>query len=128
VFDLGIQELIVIFVVALIVFGPKRLPELGKTLGKGLFELKKAMEGIKEQINEEAESTHTPANILPAQEEKKDAENAHSDSAYTPPQGPSAHEGQETEGGASAGSEKEGIHAATDKTGQERKEDSVNDR
>jgi len=60
VFDLGIQELIVIFVVALIVFGPKRLPELGKTLGKGLFELKKAMEGIKEQMSEEAESTHTP--------------------------------------------------------------------
>jgi sec-independent protein translocase protein TatB len=126
VFDLGIQELIVIFVVALIVFGPKRLPELGKTLGKGLFELKKAMEGIKEQISEEAESAHTPTNTLSSQEEKKDEGNAQSDSAYTPPQGPSAHEGQETEGSASAGSEGERVDPAIDKTKQERKEDTVN--
>lgn len=55
-FDLGIQELVVIFVVALIVFGPKRLPELGRTLGKGILELRKAMEGIREQIHAEAES------------------------------------------------------------------------
>ncbi|NIR25464.1 MAG: twin-arginine translocase TatA/TatE family subunit, partial [Gammaproteobacteria bacterium] len=33
-FDLGIQELVVIFVVALLVFGPKRLPELARTMGK----------------------------------------------------------------------------------------------
>ncbi len=54
-FDLGIQELIVIFVVALLVFGPKRLPELGKSLGKGLAELRRAMEGVKEQIHAESE-------------------------------------------------------------------------
>ncbi len=47
------QELIVIFVVALVVFGPKRLPELGRTLGKGLNELKKSMSGLKEQIDDE---------------------------------------------------------------------------
>jgi TatA/E family protein of Tat protein translocase len=128
VFDLGIQELIVIFVVALIVFGPKRLPELGKTLGKGLFELKKAMEGIKDQINEEAESSHTPANTLPLQEGKKDEENVHTDTAYAPPQGPPVNEGQKTERGVSVGSEGEKVDHATDKTGQERKEDTVNDR
>ena len=127
-FDLGIQELIVIFVVALIVFGPKRLPELGKTLGKGLFELKKAMEGIKEQMSEEAETTHTPTNALILQEEKKDEGNTQSDSSYTPPQSPPGHEGQETEGGVSAGSEGERVEHATDKTGQERKEDTVNGR
>jgi len=115
VFDLGIQELIDIFVVALIVFGPKRLPELGRTLGKGLFELKKAMEGIKEQMSEEAETTHTPTN-------------AQSDSAYALPQSPPGHEGQETEGGVSAGSEGERVEHATDKAGQERKEDTVNGR
>ena len=54
-FDLGFQELIVIFIVALLVFGPKRLPELGKSLGKALAELKKAAEGVRDQIN--AEST-----------------------------------------------------------------------
>jgi len=128
VFDLGIQELIVIFVVALIVFGPKRLPELGRTLGKGLFELKKAMEGIKDQINEEAGSTHTPMNTLPSQEEKKNEGNAQSDSAYAPPEGPPVNERREAEEDVPVGSEGEKVDPATDKTGQERKEDTVNGR
>ena len=51
-FDLGTQELIVIFVVAFLVFGPKRLPELGRTLGKGIRELKSAMRGVKESLDE----------------------------------------------------------------------------
>jgi len=55
-FDLGTQELIVIFIVALLVFGPKRLPELGRTLGRGITELKAALYGVKEKI-EEAETT-----------------------------------------------------------------------
>lgn len=52
-FDIGMQELILIFVVALLVFGPKRLPELGRTIGKGMAELKKAMYGVKEQMDSE---------------------------------------------------------------------------
>ncbi|MGO9377212.1 MAG: Sec-independent protein translocase protein TatB [Dissulfurispiraceae bacterium] len=52
-FDFGIQELILIFVVALVVFGPKRLPEIAHAMGKGLAEMKKAMSGVKEQINAE---------------------------------------------------------------------------
>lgn len=51
-FDLGAQELIVIFIVAFLVFGPKRLPELGRTLGKGIRELKDAMRQMKESIEE----------------------------------------------------------------------------
>jgi sec-independent protein translocase protein TatA len=39
---LGVQEMIVILIVALIIFGPKKLPELGKSLGKGIAEFKKA--------------------------------------------------------------------------------------
>ena len=45
-FDLGTQELIVIFIVAFLVFGPKKLPELGRTLGKGIRDLKAAMRGV----------------------------------------------------------------------------------
>jgi TatA/E family protein of Tat protein translocase len=51
-FDLGTQELIVIFIVAFLVFGPKKLPELGRTLGKGLRELKTAMRGVTESFEE----------------------------------------------------------------------------
>ncbi len=51
-FDLGAQELIVIFIVAFLVFGPKRLPELGRTLGKGMKELKSAMRNVKASLEE----------------------------------------------------------------------------
>ena len=45
--QLGFPELIVIFVIALLVFGPKKLPELGKSLGKSLREFKRATDDIK---------------------------------------------------------------------------------
>lgn len=54
-FDLGLQELIVIFVVALLVFGPRRLPELARTMGKGLGQLRKAMFELKHEVEKEME-------------------------------------------------------------------------
>src|SRR5436190_19283516 len=45
--NLGFQEMIVILVIALLVFGPKKLPELGKSLGKGIREFKKATNDLK---------------------------------------------------------------------------------
>lgn len=51
-FDLGTQELIVIFIVAFLVFGPKKLPELGRTLGKGIRELKSAMRNVQNSFDE----------------------------------------------------------------------------
>jgi len=50
---IGFSELLIILVIALIVIGPKRLPEVAKTLGKGLAEFKRAMEDIKNTVNEE---------------------------------------------------------------------------
>ncbi len=70
-FDLGMQELILIFIVALLIFGPKRLPELGKTIGKGMRELKAALRGAQDSI------TDSETNIL---EEIKDAETSIKDS------------------------------------------------
>ena len=53
--SLGIPELILIFVVALLVFGPKRLPEIGRTLGKALGEFKKATDDLKNTIEREVQ-------------------------------------------------------------------------
>jgi TatA/E family protein of Tat protein translocase len=52
-FGLGVPELIVIFVIALIVFGPKKLPDLGKALGRGIAEFKRASQEVKETIETE---------------------------------------------------------------------------
>ncbi len=51
--NIGFPELVVIFVVALLVFGPRKLPELGKTLGKGLAEFKRASNELKRTWEDE---------------------------------------------------------------------------
>ena len=53
--SIGMPELILIFIVALLVFGPKKLPELGKSLGRGLAEFKRASEDLKKTIEDEIE-------------------------------------------------------------------------
>jgi sec-independent protein translocase protein TatA len=50
-FNVGPTELMVILVLALIVFGPKKLPEMGKSIGKGLKEFRKAQTEIKREIS-----------------------------------------------------------------------------
>ena len=49
-FGIGLPELIIIAIIALIVVGPKKLPDLAKTLGKGFSEFKKATEGITDDL------------------------------------------------------------------------------
>ena len=56
---IGVPELIVIFVIALLVFGPKKLPDLGKSLGKGLREFKRATEDIKSTWEEQIKDAET---------------------------------------------------------------------
>lgn len=51
--NLGMQEIIVIFLLALIFFGPRKLPEIGKSLGKGLAEFKKASNDLRRTWEEE---------------------------------------------------------------------------
>src|SRR6266853_5914432 len=44
---LGVQEMIVVFIVALVLFGPKKLPELGRTIGKAITEFRRAQSELK---------------------------------------------------------------------------------
>jgi Tat protein translocase TatB subunit len=49
-FDIGLQELVVIFVIALVVFGPKNLPQLGRALGRAMREFRKASDEFRSTI------------------------------------------------------------------------------
>jgi len=51
--SIGMPELVIIFVIALIIFGPRKLPELGKSLGRSINEFKRASNELKSTLEEE---------------------------------------------------------------------------
>jgi TatA/E family protein of Tat protein translocase len=51
--NIGMQELIVIFVIALIIFGPRRLPDLGRSLGRSIAEFKRASNELRSTLEDE---------------------------------------------------------------------------
>jgi sec-independent protein translocase protein TatA len=66
-FGIGGPELIFILVLALLIFGPKKLPQIGRTLGKGMSEFRKASTELQRAINSELEEpSTTPATRRPA--------------------------------------------------------------
>ncbi len=85
-FGIGVQELIIIAIIALLIVGPKKLPDLAKTLGKGFRDFKNATEGISEDLKDalKEEDKTKPDDGLkdslllkkPAAEETKTAGNA----------------------------------------------------
>ena len=72
-FGIGMGEFILILIVGLIIFGPKNLPEVGKTLGKGLREFRKAQAALSATLEESANETpkNSAEEVKPA--EKKSA-------------------------------------------------------
>jgi|SRR5688572_2267165 len=61
---LGWTEMVVIFFVALVVLGPKKLPELGKTLGKGLREFRRHSDDLKASWHEHIRDIETPVHDI----------------------------------------------------------------
>ncbi len=58
-FGLGWQELLLIFLIALLVFGPKKLPEVGRSIGRAIAEFRKSSEEFKEQLEKAVEEEKT---------------------------------------------------------------------
>lgn len=57
---IGTPELLIIFVVALVVFGPRRLPELGRSLGSAIAEFKRATRQLSNTLQQEIEAEERP--------------------------------------------------------------------
>lgn len=59
--NIGPAEILVILVVALLVFGPRKLPELGKSLGAGIREFRRGTAGLKEELEGSLREPSTPS-------------------------------------------------------------------
>jgi sec-independent protein translocase protein TatA len=65
--NIGPMEIAIVLIIALIVFGPKRLPELGKSLGKGIQEFKGTISGEKPEPEVTPAVEQVPVAVAPGQ-------------------------------------------------------------
>lgn len=72
-FGIGMGEFILILIVGLIIFGPKNLPEVGKTLGKGLREFRKAQAALSATLEESVNETPKNDEVKPAEKKSEPA-------------------------------------------------------
>lgn len=65
--SIGPMELMIVAIIALVIFGPKRLPELGKSLGHGLKEFKSSVTGDEDHKSDDAARARLEATTAPAE-------------------------------------------------------------
>ena len=119
-FGIGMPELMLIFVLALLVFGPKELPRIARTLGKAMAELRRASDELRDGIQREIDlagqeevtpaSSSAPENSPPLAEPTPSAE--HQQTGQTPPGEPIEASGHPAEPYESAGREETVLTAA----------------
>jgi sec-independent protein translocase protein TatA len=73
-FGLGFGELVLIFLIALIFIGPKKLPELAKGLGKGIREFQNAAKGFSDQMQDSSSAQEMTQNKITDASQQRDAE------------------------------------------------------
>ncbi|MGB4705577.1 MAG: TatA/E family twin arginine-targeting protein translocase, partial [Candidatus Saccharicenans sp.] len=61
--SIGLPELIIILIIALLVFGPKKLPEVGKSVGRAIREFKKASDELRSKVEEEIQASEIKSNL-----------------------------------------------------------------
>jgi sec-independent protein translocase protein TatA len=86
-FGIGMPELVIIMVIALIVLGPQKLPELARSLGKGLAEFKRASSDFRRSMDEEARTAEEKERMAAeaAAKEAVEPEKAHEAAAIVTP-------------------------------------------
>ena len=103
--SIGMPELVIILVIALIIFGPRKLPELGRSLGKSIGEFKRASNELRHTLDEEIrveEQKEQRAKIEAEQTSAIDAATVHDPARRRPRQSPDDETVSRTSTGTSA--------------------------
>ena len=79
--SLGFQEIALILVLALLIFGPRKLPEIGRTLGRSLGEFRRATSDLKRSIEQEVHAEEVASSLEVKKETKEPDASKHKEPA-----------------------------------------------
>ena len=71
-FDISTGEIFIILIIGFLIFGPKKIPEIARKVGKGMGEIKRATNDIKKEIHNEINKIETSVKLEEKQEKKND--------------------------------------------------------
>ena len=74
--SLGFGEILIIMLVALVVFGPRKLPEIGRTIGKSVREFRRATSNLKAEFEEDLDETEEPPTVPSPWQERQNRRRA----------------------------------------------------